>query len=133
VKAGDAALERLIGRLLRAGVLMSSACLAGGLLALTISPAAGVWLLQAGLIILIATPTVNVVLSVVEYAWARDWLFAAISTLVLVELLAGAWGALLFYRAVVTKPASGFSRPAIADPARRRIQNPSPLTASRLA
>jgi uncharacterized membrane protein len=98
VKTGDAGLELLIGRLLRVGVTASSICLALGLAALFVWPAASAWLLQAGLIILIATPTARVVLSIVEYASARDWMFTLFSTIVLLELIAGAVAALVFHR-----------------------------------
>ena len=98
MKTGDAGLELLIGRLLRVGVTASSVCLALGLAALLVSPAASAWLLQAGLIILIATPTARVVLSIIEYASARDWMFALFSTVVLLELIAGAVAALVFHQ-----------------------------------
>ena len=95
---GDAGLERLIGRLLRIGVVAATVCLGLGLAAAGVAPAAGTWLLHAGLIILIATPAARVVLSIVEYAIARDWTFAGLSAVVLLELIAGAVAAVVFHR-----------------------------------
>jgi len=97
VKSGDTGLEVLIGRVLRVGVTVSSVCLAIGIATLLVSPALSAWLLQAGLIILIATPTARVVLSIVECASARDWTFAGLSAIVLLELMAGAIAALVFH------------------------------------
>ena len=96
--SSDAGLELLIGRLLRAGVAGSSVCLAVGLATLSVAPAVSAWLLQAGLIILMAMPTARVVLSVVEYVSARDWTFTVLTTIVLLELIAGAVAALVLHR-----------------------------------
>ncbi len=83
-------LEVAIGRVLFIGVTVSSICLAVGL-GLSLVPglagAAG-WLMNAGLIVLMATPVGRVVISVVEYAIERDWLFAGLTIVVLVELVA---------------------------------------------
>ena len=98
--SGDANFELLIGRVLRLGVTAASVCLAIGL-GLTFAgaaPAAGAWLLSAGLIILIMTPAARVILSIVEYIGARDWKFATLTAIVLIELLAGAVAALVFHR-----------------------------------
>jgi uncharacterized membrane protein len=94
-------LERIIGFVLRAGVRTSSACLAAGLV-LSIygeNRAAGL-LLQAGVIILITTPVARVVVSIVEYAHERDWTFVLLTAIVLLELVAGAVGALVLNRRV---------------------------------
>ena len=80
-------LERIIGFVLRAGVTTSSGCLAAGLV-LSLAgrgDAAGV-LLQAGVIILLATPVARVVVSIVEYANERDWTFVALTATVLLVL-----------------------------------------------
>jgi uncharacterized membrane protein len=93
-------LERAIGFVLRAGVSLSSACLALGLLA-TLLMADGTLpriLLHSGIIILLATPVARVVVSIVQYTRARDWTFAALTTVVLLELLASAVAALVFNR-----------------------------------
>ncbi len=82
-------LERSVGRILTAGVLASTGLLAAGLL-LHISgmePGASSALMNAGLIALMATPVARVVVSVVEYALKRDWLFAMLTTTVLAILL----------------------------------------------
>ena len=93
-------LERSVGFVLRAGVLTSSACLALGLLLTLVdasSPAAS-WLLQVGLIVLICTPAARVLISTIEYITERDWNFAALTALVLIELIASAVAALIFNR-----------------------------------
>jgi uncharacterized membrane protein len=95
---GDANLELLIGRVLRIGVTISSACLAVGLATLFAFPVASGWLLQAGILLLIATPASRVVLSIVEYARERDWTFTVLTSIVLLELVAGAVAALVFHK-----------------------------------
>ncbi len=98
MSSGDGNLEFLIGRVLRVGVMTSTACLAAGLVALFVVPAVSTWLLQAGIVVLILTPTARVVLSIVEYASARDWTFTLLTSIVLLELIAGAVAALVFHR-----------------------------------
>jgi uncharacterized membrane protein len=93
---GDAGLELLIGRLLRIGVTGASVFLALGLAAGAVVPDASRWLLHAGLVVLMATPAARVVLSIVEYTSERDWTFAALSGVVLLELIAGAVAAVVF-------------------------------------
>jgi uncharacterized membrane protein len=94
-------LERAIGFVLRAGVVLSSACLALGLLATlaagdsTLLPRV---LLHTGIVILLATPVARVIVSIVQYTLARDWTFATLTTIVLIELLASAVAALVFNR-----------------------------------
>jgi len=82
-------LETILGRALLAGVLSSSACLAIGLV-LWISgsyPTAAERVLAAGLIVLMATPILRVVVSLIEYVRLRDWLFAATTLMVLAVLM----------------------------------------------
>jgi uncharacterized membrane protein len=88
--ARDSKMEDAIGRLLRIGVTTSSVCLAIGLaLLLTAgSSRAANLLLNIGLVILMATPVGRVVISVGEYALERDWFFVAMTSIVLLELLA---------------------------------------------
>jgi uncharacterized membrane protein len=95
-------LERTIGVVLRTGVMVSSACLALGLI---VALAAGQSelsriLLHTGLIVLFATPVARVVVSIVQYVGEHDWTFAALTTIVLIELLASAVAALVFNRRV---------------------------------
>jgi len=87
-------LERTIGRVLLTGAVASAVLLAAGLAWKFAAPASPVsdLLLSAGLIVLMATPVARVVVSVVEFAMARDWLFTAITSAVLVVLL----GSLLY-------------------------------------
>ena len=98
MKAADAALEVLIGRVLRIGVTLSSVCLAVGLACLFLYPPASAPLLQAGIIILITTPAARVVLSIVEYVSMGDWTFTLLTSIVLLELVGGAIAAFVFHK-----------------------------------
>jgi uncharacterized membrane protein len=93
-------LERSIGGVLRAGVVTSSICLGAGLVLTLIGAAATLanLLLHGGVIVLLATPVIRVIVSIVEYAQQRDWKFTLLTLVVLVELLASAVAALLFNR-----------------------------------
>jgi len=86
-------LERVLGKVLLTGITTSTIALAAGLALALGWPtyAAGDLLLRAGLVILMATPAVRVLVSVVEYARSRDWLFVALTTTVLL-VLAGSLG-----------------------------------------
>jgi uncharacterized membrane protein len=91
-------LERVIGIVLRAGVMISTVCLSVGLLLslATTGGAASGWLLNAGIIVLLATPVARVIVSTVQYVHDRDWVFATLTVIVLVELMASAVVALVF-------------------------------------
>ena len=91
-------LEQLVGRVLRAGVMASSACLVAGLLLSLVGGAAtfASVLLQTGIVVLLATPVARVFVSIVEYALQRDWKFTLLTAIVLVELMASALAALIF-------------------------------------
>jgi uncharacterized membrane protein len=96
-------LEAVIGVVLRAGVALSSACLAIGLvLSLSIPGAASVagLLLQVGILVLLATPIARVLISISEYIRERDWRFTTLTLIVLAELLASVAAALLFERRI---------------------------------
>jgi uncharacterized membrane protein len=95
-------LERLIGIVLRGGVMVSSACLAVGLLLSLLTGDGGVagFLLNAGIIVLLATPLARVVVSTVQYVGERDWAFATLTFVVLLELIASAVAALVFNRKI---------------------------------
>ena len=93
-------LERVIGRVLRAGTIAATACFAAGLL-LTLSggaATASAVLLNVGVVVLLATPVARVVVSVVGYLNARDWLFVTLTAIVLAELVASVVLALVFNR-----------------------------------
>ena len=79
-----ARLEVHLGRLLVAGVTIRVLGLMPGLL----DPhrGAAVWMLNAGLIVLMATPILRVVVSFAEYVSMRQWFFAAVTLVVLAEL-----------------------------------------------
>ena len=82
-------LERNLGRLLQAGVYSSAACLAVGLVAwMAAGPSSGATTaLTIGLVILMATPVLRVVVSLVAYVRMRDWFFV-ITTITVFVLLA---------------------------------------------
>ena len=89
-------LERVLGKVLLIGSTTSTIVLAAGLALALGRPsfAGGDLLLRAGLIILMATPALRVLVSVIEYTRSRDWLFAALTTIVLL-VLAGSLGVAL--------------------------------------
>lgn len=93
-------LEARIGQTLRIGVNASSVCLAAGLILSLFSSYQGSanWLMAAGLIMLMATPIARVFATVVEYASERDWTYFILTSIVLVELLAGIGAALILHR-----------------------------------
>jgi len=99
-RAGAATLERTVGTVLRAGVIASSVCLAVGL-ALSLFTGGGVVtgiLLNTGIVVLLATPVVRVIVSTVQYVSERDWAFATLTFIVLLELAASAIAALVLNR-----------------------------------
>ena len=81
-------LEVHLGRLLVTGVVVSAMLLAIGLGMWLFNPhdSSALWLLNAGLIVLMATPIMRVALSFAEYITMRQWFFAGVTILVLVEL-----------------------------------------------
>jgi len=101
-EGGMRRLERAVGVVLRVGVIVSSLNLAVGLvLSLAgAAPAVTGALLQVGIIVLLCTPVARVMVSTVEYVTDRDWPFASLTTIVLLELLASAVAALAFNRRI---------------------------------
>jgi uncharacterized membrane protein len=95
-------LERVVGVVLRAGVRLSTTCLAIGVVwALATGESGGArLLLQIGILVLLMTPVARVVVSIAQYVADRDWPFATLTTIVLLELLASAVAALLFNKKV---------------------------------
>jgi uncharacterized membrane protein len=87
-------LETRLGHLLVTGVVVSASALAVGLLIWLFAPSSPIAnvLLRAGLFVLMATPILRVVVSVVEYIRMRDWFFVATTLAVLAVL-----GVTLFY------------------------------------
>jgi uncharacterized membrane protein len=83
-----ARLEHRLGQLLVTGVLLSAVLLAAGLFFWLWIPGAGrtAWLLNAGLIVLMATPIMRVIVSVAEYVRLRQWFFVVVTLVVLAEL-----------------------------------------------
>ena len=96
VTTDDSRLDRAVGRVLNVGVTASSACLAIGLGLSMFAGTAGAarLLLNAGLVILMATPVGRVVVSVIEYAFERDWAFVLLTTIVFLELVGSLLAAL---------------------------------------
>ena len=94
-RANDAAIDRLeiqVGRLLEAGVMLATVCLAVGLaMWFALGPTRLVnMVLTGGLIVLMLTPLARVVASLVAYLRLRDWFFVATTVMVFVVLIA-AW------------------------------------------
>jgi uncharacterized membrane protein len=113
----DEQMDRIIGNLLRTGVWLAAAIVAaGGLWYLAVYGAAPAGyrhfhdearglrslaslappqvVILIGLLILIATPVARVVFSLVAFALERDWMFVAITAVVLVVLaysIVAAW------------------------------------------
>ena len=83
-------LELLVGRLLAIGVAVSTTVLAAGLLATIagVDDRIALLLLNVGLAVLIATPPIRVLVSLIEYVRARDWFFVA-TALAILTILAG--------------------------------------------
>lgn len=81
-------LEVHLGRLLLAGVTVSSACLAVGLILTVVSGYPTDTMLTVGLLLLMATPILRVVVSLVEYVRMRDWFFV-VTTLFVLAVLGG--------------------------------------------
>jgi uncharacterized membrane protein len=82
-------LERNLGRLLQAGVFTAAACLALGLVAfISVGQSRFSTLtLTLGLIVLMATPIMRVVVSLVAYVRMRDWFFVTTTVTVFVLLI----------------------------------------------
>lgn len=82
-------LETHLGRLLTAGLLTSAALLAAGLFLTEATEwrRPGGTILTTGLVILMATPILRVVVSLIEYWRMRDWFFVATTLAVLAVLL----------------------------------------------
>jgi len=102
VKSRSVALQRLeltLGRLLRAGVVASALCLTVGLvLSMLLGQSAmSAAALTTGLVILMATPVMRVVVSLVAYIRMRDWFFVV--TTVMVFVLLGVTVLLAFMKA----------------------------------
>lgn len=81
-------LEERLGRLLGIGTTISTVLLAVGLALWMINgdQALATWTLNAGLLVLIATPIGRVVASAVGFALQRDWRMLGMTALVLVSL-----------------------------------------------
>jgi uncharacterized membrane protein len=81
--------EVMLGRVLTVGTRASTVCLGLGLVLTFLLPSARVTavLLTIGLVVLMATPVTRVVVSIVEFARQRDWLFVLYTSIVLTILL----------------------------------------------
>ncbi len=89
IPATTGRLERWLGKVLTWGTISSTLLLAAGLVLQLAGVNHGLAanLTHVGLVILMATPVARVVVSVVEYALGRDWLFVALTSGVLVILI----------------------------------------------
>jgi uncharacterized membrane protein len=83
-----AVLEQRLGRLFIVGLSISAVALAVGLASYLVFPQATVpvLLLDGGLLVLMATPLLRVVVSIVEYIRLGDWFFVTTTVIVLIEL-----------------------------------------------
>jgi uncharacterized membrane protein len=101
-RTGDLAAERLLGRVLQTGVTVSSACFTAGVVLslFQLAPGLAELLLHIGLIALMATPAARVAASVIIFTARRDWLIAAFTLIVLLELGASVVAALVFNRSL---------------------------------
>ncbi len=90
-------LEKTIGRVLFGGVAISTALLTVGLALWMAVPAYRVRNvpLQIGLVVLLVTPALRVLVSCVEYVIDRDWVFAGLTSIVLIVLLGSILAAFL--------------------------------------
>ncbi len=90
-------LETHLGRLLLAGVLSASVCLGVGLAMWMIAGPStlATAIMTAGLMILMATPILRVIVSLVEWIRMRDWFFVVTTIVVLGVLLVTVTFALL--------------------------------------
>ena len=81
-------LEHQLGRLLVTGVVLAALCLVGGLVLFVADHGStlAVKVLNVGLIVLMATPILRVIVSMVEYVRIRDWFFVITTVAVLTEL-----------------------------------------------
>jgi len=81
-------LEVHLGRLLVTGVTISTVLLVIGLGLWLIDSysSSALWFLNGGLIVLMATPIMRVFVSFAEYVAMRQWFFAAVTIVVLLEL-----------------------------------------------
>jgi uncharacterized membrane protein len=81
-------LEHHLGKLFAIGLAVSATSLALGLVLFFLARewTGTMWVLNAGLVVLMATPILRVVVSVVEYVRMRDWFFTLMTLVVLVEL-----------------------------------------------
>ena len=101
---GGDKIERQMGRLLQAGVFASAAVMAVGGVVYLAGHGGGVtalgsfhkalWsadtrILQAGVLLMIATPVARVIFSIFAFALARDWLYAGLGATVLALIV---WG-----------------------------------------
>lgn len=84
-----ARLEGILGRLLYTGVAASATVLLFGLGIFLFAGGSQLSerILAAGLVLLMATPVLRVVVSLVEYIRMRDWLFVCTSLAVLGQLV----------------------------------------------
>ena len=80
-------MERRVGQLLLAGVLLSAGCLVVGLAMWLFQVGAAESWLNTGILVLMVTPLLRVGLAVAEYAHQRDWFFFGVAAAVLTIVL----------------------------------------------
>ncbi len=97
-------MERTLSTILRGGVLISSLLISAGLIwmfgpslgtsdsfhtASQHAPRAAMMLVNAGLIVLLSTPTIRVVASMLLFVRRQEWAFVAMTVWVLLAMAAG--------------------------------------------
>ena len=82
-----ATLERVIGRLFRAGMMLSASALVAGLVLFLAHSSLAAPLLLSGLVILMAVPAARVLASSIDAIRRRDALLIAATLAVIVELI----------------------------------------------
>jgi uncharacterized membrane protein len=81
-------LERTLGRLFVIGLTISASALVCGLILFFTRPDSALTsvVLNAGLVVLMATPIMRVIVSLIEYVRIKDWFFVLTTMVVVVEL-----------------------------------------------
>ncbi len=81
--------ERWISHILRAGIVLSSFCMIAGLLVTAVQPssAEASSLMVTGIVLLMLTPFLRVIATLIVFMVERDWKFSAVALFVLLMLI----------------------------------------------
>ena len=89
MKGPQQELESAIGQVQRWGVALSSAMIAVGVILEVLRNARAVEVIQAGVLLLIATPWLRVTLSLGMFLRLRDWFYVGVCAFLLATMIAG--------------------------------------------